>query len=222
MMKLLINFASRTRPTKFFKCLDNLRAMSTMKNYLVLAKLDYDDITMNNPEVKEKIKYYPEVQIEWGISKNKVHAINRGIGVARDIWNILINLSDDQLFITKGFDRIITDDFEKYFVDKDGFIHYPDNYAGEKIPVMSIMGRRYYERDFYVYHPDFISVYADNYAMEIAKRRGKYKFIHTRLFDHLHYRVGLSEKDEQYAKTDSREMYTKDSATFSKLKSQLQ
>lgn len=221
-MKILINFATRTRPTKFFKCLDNIREMSVMNNYLVLVKADNDDITMNNPEVRDRVRYYPEVQVEWGWSKNKVHAINRGVGAARTFWNILVNLSDDQLFVTKGFDKIITEDFEKYYPDKDAFLHYPDSHTWDKIPTMSVMGRKYYERDFFVYEPSFMSVYGDNYAMEVAKRRGRYRFIPTTIYDHFHYRWGLAEKDDQYLKTDNKEVYAKDSQTLLKLKMTLQ
>lgn len=222
MSKLLINFASRSRPIKMFNCLDNLREYSTLKNHSVLLKVDADDPETNTDAVRKKLQFYPECQVEWGLSGSKISAINRGIGAALESWHIIINLSDDQLFTVKGFDEIILHDMNESFTDGDGFLHYPDRSPmGHSVPTMSIMGRKYFERDGHIYHPEFESVYADNYAMAVAKKRGKYKFINNVIYNHLHYRWGLAEKDEQYERQDCKEMYAKDKIVFEKLMSKL-
>lgn len=222
MSKLLINLASRSRPIKFFNCLDNLRELSTLKNYTVLAKLDDDDPSTNIPGVRKKLQFYPEVQSEWGLSSSKINAINRSIGSVLESWNILINLSDDQLFTVKGFDEIIVNDMNESFTDGDGFLHYPDSSPmGQAVPTMSIMGRKYFERDGHVYHPEFFSVYADNYAMQVAIKRGRYRFINKIIYNHNHYRWGLTEMDEQYARQDNLGVYAKDKVVLNKLMAEL-
>lgn len=219
-MRLLINFASRSRPLKFFNCLDNLRQFSTLKNYFVLAKCDSDDFDMNTHAVIKKLDFYPEVEMAWGYSSSKVAAINRDIDLKRHHFDILINFSDDQLFLVKGFDQIIVDDMKNHFPDTDGFLHYPDSHTGSKIPTMSIMGRAYYERDMCVYEPNFENVYADNYAMDVAKKRGKYVFVNQSIYDHFHPVYKMTDWDEQYLKTDSKESFAKDRATYLKLRAE--
>jgi hypothetical protein len=221
-MRILVNFASRSRPIKFFNCLDNLRELSILKNYAVLAKLDEDDTETNTPAVRKKLQFYPECQVEWGLSSSKIHSVNRGIGTALESWGILVNLSDDQLFTIKGFDEIIANDMKEYFPDGDGFLHYPDSSPmGIRVPTMSIMGRKYYERDGYVYHNGFDSLYADNYAKAVAQKRGKYKFVNNLIYCHNHYIWNKAEIDQQYARQNSKEMYIKDGTTFKKLMNQL-
>jgi hypothetical protein len=215
---ILINFASRSRPVKMFYCLENLRSFSTLYEYKVLLKLDLDDASCNNEATREGLKYFPECQIEWGYSESKVSAINRNIGSSLEMWDILINLSDDQLFTVKGFDEIIKHDMDLYFKDRDGFLHYPDTKTGNKIPTMSIMGRKYFDRDGYVYHPSFLSVFADNFAMDVAKKRGKYMFLDKSIYIHKHPAYGLAEWDAQYKKTESKEFYQKDRETYLLLK----
>jgi hypothetical protein len=222
MLKLLINFASRSRPIKMFNCLDNVRELSTLKNYSILLKLDEDDPDTNTAAVRKKLQFYPEVQTEWGYSKSKIDSINRGIGAALEPWTILLNFSDDQLFTVKGFDEIIVNDIRERFPDGDGFLHYPDSSPmGVRIPTMSIMGRKYFERDGFVYHPGFESVYADNYAMAVAQKREKYKFIDKPIYCHNHYLWNKTEIDQQYARQNSKEMYSKDHATFVRLMTEL-
>lgn len=213
-MRFLINFASRSRPIKMFNCLDNLREYSSLKNYRVLLKLDVDDPESNIDAVRKKLKFYPEVQTEWGISSSKIDAINRGIGAALELWQILINFSDDQLFLVNGFDEIIANDMNEHFPDLDGFLHYPDSFAGKKVPVMSIIGIKYFERTNEVYYSGYKSWYSDNDAMEVSKRLGKYKFVDKKIFDHFHPRAKKAKMDEQYIKSESPELKSKDRALF--------
>jgi hypothetical protein len=213
-MRILVNFASRSRPIKMFNCLENLRQYSAVKNYMVLLKLDVDDYSCNNDTVKEQLKYFPEVQTEWGYSESKVAAINRNIGSALEMWDILINFSDDQLFLAKGFDEIIINDMKEWFPDLDGFLHYPDSHAGKKVPVMSIIGRKYFERTNEVYYNKYQTWYADDDAMMVAKKLRKYKFIDTKIYDHFHFRNKKAEMDDLYRRNEAIELRSKDRLIF--------
>lgn len=77
---------------------------------------------------------------------------------------------------------------------------------------MSIIGRKYYERDGYVYHPDYKSLWCDNEAMAVAKKRGRYKYVNQQIFEHRHPAWIGGEKDALLQHTES--FHAEDRATF--------
>ncbi len=184
-MNILYKFATRSRPEKFFKCLDNIQEMTRHEDYKILVSLDHDDTDMNNMWVNRRLVYYPNTFVRFASSENKIHAINRDMEWAGE-WDILICMSDDMVFIEPGFDLNIIMDMLKFFPGLDGVLHYHDGSStGEQLMTMSIMGRKYYERDGHIYDPRFKSLFCDNYAMDVARKRGCLKYIpEPRLFKH--------------------------------------
>lgn len=213
-MKFLFKFASRSRPEKFFAALDNIISMITCReeDYLIYATLDEDDPSMNNDAVKARIAQYKRVLPVYGLSSGKIGAINRDMDILTYEWDICIVMSDDFVFLQKGFNEIIEADAKKYFPDGDGFLHYPDKTDAEKIPTMSIFDKKYYDRDNYIYHPSYLSLWCDNEAMLVAQIRRRYVFINNVLFDHLHPVHKKAEWDEQYTKQQA--LYHLDELTF--------
>lgn len=207
-MKILYKFASRSRPAKLLACIANIKAMSTHPDYTIMVTADVDDASMRD------IKLPDGVIIYYGISTGKVNAINRDMPLAPD-WDILINMSDDMEFIKHGFDTEIVKDFQM-LTSTDAFIHYPDQAAGEALCTMSIMGREYYDRFGYIYHPDYKSLFCDNEAQDVAKILRRYKFIKKRLFNHNHPAWGLCATDEQYIRTEA--FYYEDKVTYERRK----
>lgn len=211
---ILINFASRERPTKFFACLNNIREMSTTGNYIVLAKLDIDDCSMNCPESIAILEAYPEVQVAWGYSKNKRDAINRDINTVKASWTILLNHSDDMQFTYKGFDEEIFEAFKGY----SGLVHFPDQKAGAELITYTMMSRDYYESEGFVYHHDFSSVYMDNYQHEKAIVQGKYKYVPKEILFHAHPIWGHGVVDNLLLRTEEPENYRLDHLTYQRHK----
>lgn len=211
---LLINFASRSRPQKFADCLKNIHDNLTSNNFLILASLDTDDASMNNDEVKSKLSEYPNVYPIWGESKSKIHAINRSMEKAPDNWSVVINTSDDVFFVQKGFDEIIMKEMQDAFPDYDGVIHAPDQNQGRNCMTVSIIGKKYYDRDKYIYHPSYKSLWCDLEAQEVAQIRGCYKFIDKHLFNHNHPSFGQCQYDAQYLKTESMEVRNEDEQIY--------
>jgi hypothetical protein len=202
---ICFNFASRSRPKKFFECLDNIRQFISDKDYFVLAKLDNNDIEIE--QYKARLNDYPEVVPVFGISQSKIHAINRGLDGVK--FDILCNHSDDMFFIMKGFDILI-----KEYCQDDTFIHFPD--AKTTLCTYSIMDKIYFSRFNYVYNPAYRNLWCDNEAMEVAQRLGRYKFVDEKILEHRHPAYGLAARDMQYRKTES--TYWIDKATFDKRK----
>lgn len=220
MMKICFVFASRSRPQRFFAVLENIRDMTLDKDYFVVAKLDEDDHVMTREG--GRLKDYPEVIVKWGYSKSKIAAINRDMDRLPE-WEILINVSDDQLFIERGFDRII----KEHMTDQDLFLHFSEPYSnsqatksgGNEVCVMSIIGRTYYERDRFIYHPAYYSLFCDEEATQVAKLRGCYKYIPEPIFCHYHYSQSdpsfRIKKDALYQRNDT---YRQDERIFNERK----
>lgn len=196
-MKILINFASRSRPNQFHTCMNNLSKCFT--DYNVALKVD-----RNDPALREYLsKEYSEILLYIGYSDSKVHAINRDIP-AYD-WDIIVNTSDDIMW-RPGAGVMINQHYEP-----DMFLHFPEPYAEaqalkkqrESISVCSIMDHVYFDRFGYVYNPLYESLWADNEATEVAKMLSRYKFVNTVIFEHLHPAAGKARKDDQYRYTES-------------------
>lgn len=218
-MKILFKLATRSRRLKATNSIKNIIDNCASDNFVILVSADYDDEEMKNFNHCDK-----HVIISYGTSESKIHAVNRDIELIKD-WDILVNTSDDMLFTVKGFDDIIRQDFMSGLActldrilykdstyNLDQFIHYNDGNQKDNVCTMSIMGREYYNRFDYVYHPSYKSLWCDCEATEAAYMLGKYKYMGDDkiIFRHLHPAWGLAEYDEQYRKTEHQSMWDHD------------
>lgn len=183
MSKILVKFPTRTRPYKFLTVLRKLVAFSNPENVKYLITIDDDDPTMRGDIVFVCEKMCKDIQFVSGKSNNKIHAVNRDMDQAGD-WDILILMSDDMIPVKIGWDDIIIETMKREFPDGDGVLFFPDGYT--ELNTLCIMGRKYYERFGYIYHPSYHSLFCDNEFHEVADRLGKhYKDTQT-LFKHEH------------------------------------
>lgn len=205
-LRLLFKYATRSRRDNFLRGIDSIRNnISDKENYHILISVDRDDDKMFPLPVLNCNHSYIV-----GDSKNKVHAINRDMEHAPD-WDILVCMSDDMVFMDVGFDEEIRESFierkygERHYDEYkllDQFIHFPDGNRKD-LCTMSIIGRDYYERDRYIYNPEYKSLYCDDEAQQVAKLRGCYKYVDNQIFEHLHPAYGKAIFDEQYQKTEA-------------------
>lgn len=216
-MRICYSFASRSRPQRFFDCLDNIRDLSESKNYFVWGKLDEDDMFADM--YRSRIGEYKELTVKWGLSGNKVAAINRGM---EDLppCDIVVMMSDDIQWDVYGFDNEIREAFAKYFPDHSGTVHFPEDHGLENTIIVSILGINLYRQLGYLYHPSYESVFSDNDFTEMLKKMSKYVFVNKRLFTHAHPIWLLSDWDSQYRHSERPEVYEKDRATFQKRKAE--
>jgi hypothetical protein len=211
-MKILFKFPSRSRPERFFKTLDNLHAMIVDKdNFHIACTLDLDDHVMNNLEVRARIDTYSNTTAMWGGSKSKIDAFNRDI-LEIDGWDICVAVSDDMIFTVAGFDNLIREGFRSNAPDLDAVLHYPDQDARHIIPVLYIAGRRYFNRDLYIYNPIYESLFCDNESMEVAVKRNKYFFMGLRILNHLNPAYGHLPRDAQFDRQQN--MWGRDERIF--------
>jgi hypothetical protein len=198
--KILFKFATRGRVERFFNSLDSIvYNIKDVDYYHVSVAADTDDLQMCNDEVKERISKYKNVSVEWGISKSKIHAINRDM--PKYPFDILVNTSDDMVFNMYGFDQCIRVDMNEHFPGFDGLLHYPDQDAKEHLATMYIAGRKWWEfRGKNIYHPSYKSLWCDNEEQEAAKIMGKYKYCGYQINVHLNPAYGYLQKDELFIK----------------------
>lgn len=209
-MKILFKLTTRSRPLRAMKTLESIMNNVESDNYQILISLDEDDVT--TPDVYDWCAgKFNKITIAFGTSENKIHAINRDMDRVRLKWDILVNVSDDQVFIKKGFDKDIRDSF----TDLDKFIHFPDGNRKD-LATMSIMGYDYYMRDKYIYHPSYKSVYCDNEAQEVAQIRNCYVFKDIHIFNHEHPAYGGANYDGLYSRNDHH--YFKDEINYNNRK----
>lgn len=213
-MKILFKLVSRSRPERFFNTLNNLHQMiADPANCSILCTLDEDDGSMNNKEVRERISAYAYTQAVWGKSISKIHAFNRDIfDIEGFNWDIIIAVSDDMLFTVYGFDNLIRDGFRGNAPDMDALLHYPDNDAKHIIPVLYVAGRKYYNRDLFIYNPIYESLFCDNESKEVAEIRGKYFYMGIQILNHLNPAYGHLPRDAQFDRQQS--LWGRDERTF--------
>lgn len=206
-MKILFKFTTRSRPQLFERGMRSIIDNVSNDNYEIMVTADIDDISMYNHNFID----YPKVYTIFQNSTNKINAINRDLYTAKN-WDILVNMSDDMVFTKKGFDEIIRDNFDNL----GQCLHFPDQ-ANSPIIVLSILGRKFYKRFNYIYHPDYISLFCDNEQTDVAKLIGSYKFVSNNIFEHLHPAFGKALVDAQYLHTES--FYEADKVTYERRKS---
>lgn len=203
-LRILFKFTTRSRPHLFERGMQSIIQNVTNENYQILVSVDTDDSTMI--EALKKYQNNTKVKIFYGVSKNKIDAINRDVEKADD-WHILINMSDDMVFICRGFDEIVRNNFDNL----KQCLHFPDGNTNQLI-TMSIIGKEFYDRLGYIYNPEYVSLWCDNEQMEVAKLIFAYKYVDTTIFNHLHPAFNKAEIDNQYRHTES--FYGIDGETF--------
>lgn len=212
-MKILFKFPSRSRPEKMIKTLENLYdKLSLSSNYVVSMNLDLNDRTVNNEKIIEQIKSFPQIIVEWGHSSSKIHAINRDI--PKTGWDILVLLSDDMELLEKDFDEIIRQDFTDAQT-LDTVIYYTDGFT-EGIVSFPVIGKTWFDRYGYIYHPQYLSLFCDDELFQVSKRQGKLFPGSANIVRHNHPSNIGGEVDEQLRRTES--YYGIDKQTFDKRK----
>jgi hypothetical protein len=204
---ICFKFATRSRPNLFDRGISSILTNIETNNYFILVTCDLDDNSMQGVPIKYANN--KNIKFVYGHSKNKIDAINRDLSLLPENWNVLINMSDDMVFTQKGFDNIIMNDFNSDF---DLCLHYPDGYRKDLI-TMSIIGKYFFDRFGYIYHPNYTSLWCDNEQTEVSKILGKYRFFNKEIFIHKHPANDNSVViDEQYKRTES--FYNIDKAIY--------
>lgn len=201
--KILIKYASRGRPERFFEGMETIYNLCSQPDYIrVLITADEDDTSMNNDEVKLRISGYKNAHVIYGKSENKIHACNRDFDIMPDEWkdwDIIANFSDDMRWNIFGWDDMIRVDFNSVSPDFSHFMAYLDNDTHGALSTLYIAGRSFFDKFGFVYNPIYISLFADNEVEDIAKLINKYHYTWYSIYSHLNpaYHTQFA-KDEMF------------------------
>jgi len=224
-MKILVKFPTRSRPDKF---------LSTLKGYIdntydesnidYLITLDSDDPSMNDDVLKSINALSKNITINHGTSTSKIHAVNRGLELYKKHWDIIVLASDDMVCMRKHWDDIIIRNMKSFYSDTDGTLWFWDGDINTKkngLCTMNIMGRKYYDRFGYLYHPSYISLWCDNEYTDVAMQLNKMVFIDDVLFKHIHFSNtpgmrpdALMQKTQSYFMRDKENYYKRKQINF--------
>ncbi len=214
-LRLLIKFPTRSRPEQFLKVLNLLNEKAADRdNISYLITIDSDDGTMTTvtrPHLGSKVEFIQ------GKSDSKIHACNRDMDKAKD-WDIVVLMSDDMIPQVDGWDDIIRSAMTKYYPDTDGCLWFNDGYQ-PRICTLVIMGKVYYDRTGFLYHPDYHSLFADNEQTEVAQGLDKMTYFTTVLFKHEHYaNNSMVTRDKLYDRNEA--LFNIDKQTYERRKAQ--
>jgi hypothetical protein len=184
--KILVKFPTRGRPDKFFTVLDRYYYGARRKHLVeFLITCDKDDATMNTPEIRQRFQEkYKGMVVVYGDSKSKIEAVNADMARA-PAHDIILLASDDMVPEEKGYDEIVRNEMLKNYPDTDGVLWFFDGYRKD-FNTLCILGKNYYDRFGYIYHPTYKSFWCDNEFTDVANGLGKQTFIDKVIIRHVH------------------------------------
>jgi hypothetical protein len=195
-MKLLIKFPTRGRKDKFFSTLDKYHEYcKNIEDTDFLISLDEDDKEMNTNEVLGRLSNYKNTKVIVGLSKSKIDAVNRDLNNYKEHWDIVLLASDDMVPQIKGYDDIIRHNMMFNYPDTDGILFFNDGFQGNKLNTLCILGKNYYERFNYIYHPDYKSCWSDNEFMVVGNILKRQSYIDQVIIRHEHPDWGYGNPD---------------------------
>lgn len=209
-MKLLIKFPTRGREDLFFSTFNKFHDLAVTDDVSYLVSIDEDDPVMNNDRVKLKIKSYVNTTLMVGRSKDKIAAINRDIDRYDQPWDVIVVAADDTVPVVLGYDKRILEEMERNYPDTDGVLFFNDGFWGDRLNTQCILGKKYYRRFGWIYHPSYSYVYCDNDFMDLAYLLGKQTYLNQVIIKHEHpdlyggQKDGIHDKNLTYDQIDKK------------------
>ena len=174
-MNITVIHPSRSRPIKSIHTMNRWGKAANFPFELIVSLDDTDD------DVGRYLSYYEGfLKSKVIVNRNRscVDAINNAAKVATG--DLFVVVSDD----TQCFD-LWDNELLKLVEGKEDYLLKTDDGIQDYIVTMTVMDRKYYERDGYIYHPDFFHQFSDTHMTCVADIRGR--LIHSKLkFPHLH------------------------------------
>ena len=131
-------------------------------------------------------------------STNMVQATNE---IAKLCAGQIIILVSDDMWSCELWDSKILHKFE--MINGPGILQVSDGITVTKLTI-PIMNREAYKKLGYIYHPDYISMYADDDLRKTALQHGMYYNGTDIMIEHRHYSVNKAKMDKTYASENSR------------------
>lgn len=135
-------------------------------------------------------------------------------GAAASTGEIIVQVSDD-FFPPDGWDQIILDRLANS--SEPAVLAVSDGCRTDGLMTIAIVNRARYEQKGYLLHPDFKSMFSDNYLTWEAKRDGVIIDARDVTFYHMHPLLTGAAPDRTYLDTNAQSRYDEGRATYEKL-----
>jgi hypothetical protein len=188
---------SYQRPHQAFDVYQQYKSLMGSFNELEwIISLNYDELFIT--DYYKLFQFCDDVIIIESNVSNMVAASN--VAALKTKYDYIILVSDD-MYPCKNWDTKILNAF-KLYKNKEAIIQIHDSIRCD-ILTIPIMNRLAYNKLGYIYNPKYISMYADNDLMMVAKKHNMYYLHNDIVFDHRHYSVGKSKLDYTYRRENS-------------------
>jgi glycosyltransferase involved in cell wall biosynthesis len=128
--------------------------------------------------------------------------------------DILVQMSDDWAPV-QGWDAIIRKEFDG--CEEERVLAISDGHRKDDLLCMAILNRKRYEKQGFMFHPKFVSVFSDDYFTWAAKKDGVLKDAKHIVFEHEHPVFGKAAMDATYEANNAPERYANGHVTFNEL-----
>lgn len=206
-MRFSLIHPSLGRPEQALACFNTWRAFAYDLDIQHMLSLSANDPTI---DTYTSLFDTDDSAVILSPATNMVAASN--IAAQRADGDVLILISDD-MFPPMNWDLLIA----PYMATPDPVVLQVHDGIRDDIMTLPIMNRAAYDRLGYLYHPEYLSMFADNDLAETAKAHGWYVKCDIR-FEHRHYTVGKSELDETYRKENSKTKWDHGQRVFERRK----
>jgi hypothetical protein len=152
------------------------------------------------------------------------HVINRDAGPV-GAWNAAARFSQGEILVQLSDDWDPPMHWDKLILDKFNGTQDPavlaisDGSRNDDLLCMAILNRARYKQQGYMFHPEFFSVYSDNWFTNQAYADGVVIDGKDITFTHMHPAFGLGEMDETYARSNTKQNYESGKETLHRLQS---
>ena len=195
-MNILVKYPTRGRRDQFFDTVQRYISTATTDQWQFLVSTDTNDRWMSD------VTTVTNGVVVHGESRNKVDAINRDIDQSEYPWDIVLVIPDDMWPTGDGWDAKIISAMEQYYPDLDGMLWFNDG-RQDAICTIPVLGRKYYDRFGYIYHPDYASFFCDDEQTAVATALGRVAKIDECIIKHEHPAWGGSmPRDQLYIRND--------------------
>lgn len=176
-MKILLKCPTRSRPERVRKTLSTyLRFANHPEKIGVAVSCDIDDLTMKDTtELDRVLSGFSWHKVYYSANKTKIEACNANMNEIEYEWDIVVLVSDDMIPQIRGYDDVIRNEFLAGFPNTNGILWVNDGCQGEKLNTLCIFGREFYNRQGYIYHPEYKSLFCDTELTDQC--RNEYKSI---------------------------------------------
>lgn len=213
MQTTLVKFPSRSRPKLFAETFAKWFADESVK---FLITLNADDETL--PQYQQTLALYDQSRIKVRLTnvKTKIEAVNDG--VTEEDFSRIILAADDMVPQFTDYNKHVTRLFNDRFPDGDGVLHLNDGLRAEGLNTLPILDKKYLDRFGYIYHPSYISVFADDEFTEVSQRLGRAQYVDAILIKHewigTYGRDDLCDHNESFYAEDQRTFEARQCAGF--------